>query len=498
MHKFSNIKAYILLTALVLLLLPNLLFLIGWFRPYIAIPFCCLLFFSVLMIWYSSKTTYLPTSSVLKCSRLDIVKLIACLTGALILIETISFHGHFYQSCDFFVRNPIYQSLIDKPWPIYNVKGEYFVYYHAFWLPPALIAKHIGCVVSPATILFLWAYLYISTGIILLFCKIKGRVLTFFIILVMIGTIAPEFAQSIVLLSKSCCQPLSTWLCRYGVCGDDFIRYVPFWESCRLSFNVSLPGFLCLSVLFSGLLPKRYWCVPAAFIVQPALLCAIALFLWLMLCLLRNNYIFKDALFCPHTWACIVFVLLIVLYFSCLASENSTNGIHVVCPIENSIDDGRSAINRTVRTLLLPFPLIISLYYVIDARLRRNSTFIGGCIVSLVISFIWIGMRNNELLFKGGLVVYFLFSWNLTVQWFHSSKKHKILITIFLLLSASHLFKELFLRHALHDYGWSREKIERHINDPYQGTVDNMSGFIHDQFFAKNRFPLIFVTRPST
>lgn len=490
MFKILWMKKLSLFLALLCLLLPNICFLSGWFHPYIAITLSCLLILSAIIIWHKTKTFYLPTSSALICSRLDVAKLLICLLGALILVETISFHGHFYQPCDFFVRNPIYQSIIDKPWPIYNSDGEYFIYYHAFWLPPALISKYIGNIISPATILFWWAYLFLAVALMLLFCKIKGRVLTFFIIIIILSTVVPDLGNYVIRFSESNFPHFSTWLWEHGFGRDDSMRYVPFWESCRLSFNATLPGFLFLSLLFSGVLPKRYWCIPAAYIVQPALLCAAALFPWLILCLIKERKTFKNILTNIHTWICAILVLLQLVYFSCLENGTSNNGFHVVWA-EEGIGDGRTALMRTIHAIILSAPLILSLYYLIEKRYRKNLTFIGGCIIASIIPFVWIGMRNNELLLKGGLVVYFLFSWTLTFQWHHSSKIRKVCISIFLLVSSIHIVREVCVYKSLRDYGWSSEKIERHICDPYKGSIDNMKGYIHNQFFAKNRFPEI-------
>ena len=45
------------------------------------------------------------------------------------------------QHADFVVRNPIYETLIRCDWPLAEADGRHFIYYLAFWLPPALICK---------------------------------------------------------------------------------------------------------------------------------------------------------------------------------------------------------------------------------------------------------------------------------------------------------------------------------------------------------------------
>lgn len=405
--------------------------------------------------------------------------------GSLVLVETISFHGHSLQTSDFRVRNAIYQSLIEQPWPLYDSRGGYFVYYHAFWLPPALLARYVGNVISSQTILFIWSYLHIAIAMCLLFCRTKGRILSFFVIFFMMGTIFPNLCHVLAKLSESQYPDLSAWLWKYGL--DGYIGYVPFWNSLTYNFNTSLPCILCLALLFSNLLPKRYWCIPAALIVQPSLLSAAAMFVWFIATLMMTKNAFKETLASPFTWCCAAYVMLVLIYFSCMGSGDANNGVYWVWSSESFIGLSCSPLARTLRAIMLPATLIISLSWIIERRLRMNCVFVGGCLVSAIIPFVWVGMQNNELIFKGGVVLYFLFSWVLSIQWSHSDSKHKIILMLFLFLSGMHIISELRTHDFYSNYSWSENQMKKNILDPYKGSINNMDDYIRGQFLGENR-----------
>ncbi len=82
--------------------------------------------------------------------------------------------GFTFQNSDFFVRNPVYRDLIERPWPVMfdlSEQREYvqsivgsdrvaFSYYFCFWLPPALLSKlFAGKELVSGLFLVAWAYL---------------------------------------------------------------------------------------------------------------------------------------------------------------------------------------------------------------------------------------------------------------------------------------------------------------------------------------------------
>lgn len=115
--------------------LPTILFLLGWVRPLFSVP----------------AAMAVAAASVLLCVKLPVptlhftrrqlaVYLCALLLSLLWLLAG-GITGVALQHADFVVRNPIYETLIRCDWPLAEADGRHFIYYLAFWLPPALICK---------------------------------------------------------------------------------------------------------------------------------------------------------------------------------------------------------------------------------------------------------------------------------------------------------------------------------------------------------------------
>lgn len=87
--------------------------------------------------------------------------------------------GYFYyQSFDYHFRNAVFRDLINYDWPVfYNRANTPLVYYMAFWLAPALVAKFFGLFISDQQSLFMignYALLvYAVFGVMLVLAHIK-------------------------------------------------------------------------------------------------------------------------------------------------------------------------------------------------------------------------------------------------------------------------------------------------------------------------------------
>lgn len=167
-----NQKSWIF-ASILYLAMPILLWLAGWVQPYVSLPLTGALFAVLFLIFRR-----LPQQQVI-FSRLPYI---ASLATIFIITSIIGFTGHFEQNPDFFFRNPIYSSLIRYDWPIVFPDGNLFVYYFGFWLPPALISKFLPVEWSQY-VLWLWSLLgmVLCTGTMALY--FKGRIWIFTVIL---------------------------------------------------------------------------------------------------------------------------------------------------------------------------------------------------------------------------------------------------------------------------------------------------------------------------
>ena len=122
------------------LLLPSLIFVVGFLRWYIAYPIaiiCILAYIAILLDIRKEKKLY--EEQVIHIKPINLIIIVAIAT----LWCYLSGLGNFYyQSGDWCARNAIFRDLIRFDWPVeYSSKETILVYYIGYWLPSALIGK---------------------------------------------------------------------------------------------------------------------------------------------------------------------------------------------------------------------------------------------------------------------------------------------------------------------------------------------------------------------
>ncbi len=163
--------------AYLLLLLPASFFIIGWIRPWIAIPATALLLAAwVLILLHARKTqTDVFEIKIRTIVLIGVVLLLWCYLAGL--------GGFFYQSDDHHYRNAIFRDLVSFRWPVvYETTGNSLVYYIGFWLVPASIGKlanlffsfDTAWVVSNVALL-LWSFLNIFFVLLLILIYTKAN-----------------------------------------------------------------------------------------------------------------------------------------------------------------------------------------------------------------------------------------------------------------------------------------------------------------------------------
>ena len=141
---------FLILCSILYVILPPVIFSVGWIKPLIAVPVSLIFLFAAYKI-YSDL-----------CSENEIMifkvpgkfwlyaLLIIC---AWVLCSGIG--GFSFQNGDFVARNPTYRDLCDYSWPVkYDLANQseaaqkilgsgsvVFAYYFSWWLPPALVSK---------------------------------------------------------------------------------------------------------------------------------------------------------------------------------------------------------------------------------------------------------------------------------------------------------------------------------------------------------------------
>lgn len=145
-NKRTNI---LLKLAYAYILLPFLIFTMGWIKIYIAIPIIAILLFCFWKICKESEKLWMP-----ELSKDNVIKILFII-GVIALWVYMSGIGKFlFQNTDHRERNAIFNILVEYDWPVINHeilpknRGMFnttgLIYYIGYWLPSAVIGKLFG------------------------------------------------------------------------------------------------------------------------------------------------------------------------------------------------------------------------------------------------------------------------------------------------------------------------------------------------------------------
>lgn len=131
--------------AVMYLLLPFIIFVLGWMKPYLAVPVVILLLFVTFLVL---KDKMEKENTVITLTKDSVVRLLF-VVGCLALWVYFSGIGKFVaQNTDQPTRNGIFNMLVHQKWPVVGKAADgntrALVYYIGFWLPSALVGKLFG------------------------------------------------------------------------------------------------------------------------------------------------------------------------------------------------------------------------------------------------------------------------------------------------------------------------------------------------------------------
>lgn len=459
---------------LIFLLLPNLLFIAGWMQPIVAIPL-------MLIILCASYTVMrdVQCRHVL-CTTRDRRALIFTMLGALLTVEMISFHGHIPQMCDFYVRNPIYNTLIQCDWPLFSSWNKYFVYYAAYWLPPALASKLMPGI-NPAHFLFLWTFLGMFLSFGLFFMRLRARVWCFFLISLLAGSLF-EIYLGILWRSGfdgrwSTLEHIMRFFCT-GILFNGWAVQI------MQTFNHAVPMILAASLLWSRLVPKRHMPFVASLSVICSPLGSIGLFTLMLITMSPWRYRGKELLLlcrCFSLWTGVILLCFVTWYYSMSTSSK----VSCTIPLFGS---GRNLLYTcaiylcSLGAFLLPFFLMLR--YGRTKRLCRSSLFYALVCLSLFISLIRVGyLYNNELMLKASLFVILFLALLFSKWWQYAGKWGKVFFLSLMLLYSFLFLKRM--RYFVTEWSLDQDKIKLHVMDPWEGHLNHPEHWVNNSFWGE-------------
>lgn len=249
------LNAVILCIAVLYVVSPVMIFLLGWTKKVIAVPGCilCVYFIFRIVRVLTAETEYLDKVRAEKST----VKF--WVISVMLIVLWVFFSGIGGFSCqtdDFVVRNPMFHDLLSYSWPVYydlaqqppfvqeivgNTGTATYVYYFAWWLPVAALAKIFGWEQQVSDVaLFLWAVL----GIFLIFyCLVRYfKKHSYWILAALVLFGGMDFIMYALINAKI---PITTHV--EGWAG--YFQYSANTTQLYWVFNQSIPTWLVVSLL---------------------------------------------------------------------------------------------------------------------------------------------------------------------------------------------------------------------------------------------------------
>lgn len=255
------------------LLIPFILFCLGWLRLIFALPIIALVVWVFLKLDRdSSSFIFHPSSFRLSLSSFILLFLWVFLSGV---------GGYAFQNWDHNWRNAVFRDLITYPFPVMYSSPEkgpinMLVYYVGYWLPAVFAGKVLGWGVANF-VLFLWTWLGVLLTVLHISLKIKisaFKAALFFIFFSGMDVLGALFYAKDYPTLFPPVQHLEIWA--------GSLQYSSFTTQLFWVFNQSVPAWLCIAlVLNSKKLDAKILSGALCFFFAP--LAAVGLFFYLLI-----------------------------------------------------------------------------------------------------------------------------------------------------------------------------------------------------------------------
>lgn len=230
-------------------LLPFLIFSLGWMKLYFSLPIILILSGCFWKACKDSPALWIPNLWNPKLRFENVMKILFIL-GVIALWVYYSGIGKFvYQNEDHSFRNGIFNLLVESDWPVVsssilpgNTSKSALIYYIGFWMPSALVGKLFGLDAGYCA-QALWAFI----GIVLVYYLICARnkkleVWPLAILILFSGLdIVGEYLLGADLFAMDTCRHLEWWCPAY--------QYTSMTAQLFWVFNQAIPAWVCTMLL---------------------------------------------------------------------------------------------------------------------------------------------------------------------------------------------------------------------------------------------------------
>lgn len=462
-------RSLLLGACLLYLLLPNALFLCGWVEPWLAWPLVALLAAGCWLLW--RRSTFAPRAPMSPGGR---AMLALCLLAGAAVVYLMGLNGDFPQAHDFIVRNAVYASLVNDAWPLHSARGEYFVYYHAFVLPPAALAKCIGGLAPAWLLQALWVYAGLALIIICLHRRAGRRTLSLLVFMFGLACMQELLGRADVFARYI--PGLQGLVDSYWVLVPQPLYYVGMWHQLVATYNHAVPVLLFLGMVYARLLPWHTLLPVSALAVVSSPLGAVVLLVYLAFLILPRMRREGLAPVLRHTLLYVAIPLLVLLGLYYSSGEGSQCTPAWQCAMFAG-KTGQLLVAYGLGTASMLTPL-----FVFGWRYRRTAGFQTSLLLLLALPWFWTGVDNNELMLKGTILPYFFMAVFLHGAWKHAARP---LRCVFLLLfAASTYIPFLDIQHRLREFGTSQQQHELNIQNEWHGHLNHPEHEWYSRFWG--------------
>ncbi len=230
------------------LLLPFIIFAVGWMRFYFALPTALITIYCGAAAWRDTPYMWRP-----EISKDNVIKIIFICSVIAVWVYYSGIGFRVFQNSDHTFRNGIFETLVNNRWPVYNrdITADIYpagtsvtalIYYIGFWMPAALFGKLFG-LKAGYTFQMIWAFIGIALTYYYI-CARKKRLLVWPLLLLVFFSgpdIIGKFSVGENLFSMANDVHLEWWVWPYQYSSNTTQLY---WV-----FNQAVPAWLCTAFI---------------------------------------------------------------------------------------------------------------------------------------------------------------------------------------------------------------------------------------------------------
>jgi len=453
-----NFKEYFNLIniAAISIVLPIIVFLIGFIKIYIALPVSLVFLFTLFKFVKENKNStgysFDKKSIVYIIISLIVVFLWVIMSGiggfsyqndgSLEYIYTSRFEKENYVAYDWDVRNAVFKDLVNESWPLkvhlkdqaimdfIKIGPDYaFSYYYTYWLIPAIVGKLFGMGVGNI-FLFLYSVLLVYLAISLLNKKVKGNVVTTAAIFILFS------GMDILLFRKQ--FPDIIFRFNHIEKGITYLQYSSNTTLLYWVFNQSIMTWLIMSVLINLKEPKQVLFISAlTFAYSP--FATIGLVPIVIAIMIKNfidgeevKKVSKEVVikfakqFISFETLCAIFLLIIYgTYYTASDTAIADRGW--------TWEIAKMSFSEFIKLYIEFIACEVLFYFILLIRRNKKDPIFWVVILELIIFPFYVMTYSNDLMMRGSIPALFILCY-FVIKYLSESDKVKVIIPMLIIL----------------------------------------------------------------